>query len=61
MTIITDPLFYLLAIPAITAHRLRKVGVPGVGMITTPLLSLTIPPLQAAPIMMTILLCHDDI
>ena len=45
MTIITDPLFYLLAIPAITALGLGKGGFAGVGMISTPLLALTMPPL----------------
>ena len=50
MTIITDPLFYLLAIPAITALGLGKGGFAGVGMISTPLLALTMPPLQAAAI-----------
>ena len=61
MTIITDPLFYLLAIPAITALGLGKGGFAGVGMISTPLLALTMPPLQAAAILLPILLCQDAI
>ena len=61
MTIITDPLFYLLAIPAITALGLGKGGFAGVGMISTPLLALTMPPLQAAAILLPILLCQDVI
>ena len=56
MTIITDPLFYLLTIPAITALGLGKGGFAGVGMISTPLLALTMPPLQAAAILLPILL-----
>jgi uncharacterized protein len=58
---ITDPLFYLLAIPAITALGLGKGGFAGVGMISTPLLALTMPPLQAAAILLPILLIQDVI
>ncbi len=61
MTIVTDPLFYLLAIPAIVALGLGKGGFAGVGMISTPLLALTMPPLQAAAILLPILLCQDAI
>ena len=61
MTLITDPLFYLLAIPAIIALGLGKGGFAGVGMISTPLLALTMPPLQAAAILLPILLCQDAI
>src|SRR5258705_502848 len=39
MNIITDPLFYLLAIPAILALGLGKGGFAGVGMISTRLLA----------------------
>ena len=61
MTIITDPLFYLVAIPAIVALGLGKGGFAGVGMISTPLLALTVPPLQAVAILLPILLCQDAI
>ena len=61
MTIISDPLFYLLAIPAILALGLGKGGFAGVGMISTPLLALTVPPLQAVAILLPILLCQDAI
>jgi uncharacterized protein len=61
MTIITDPLFYLLAAPAILLLGLGKGGFAGVGMISTPLLALTMPPLQAAAILLPILLCQDVI
>ena len=61
MTIISDPLFYLLAIPAILALGLGKGGFAGVGMISTPLLALTVPPLQAAAILLPILLIQDAI
>src|SRR5262245_46110042 len=52
MPIVTDPLFYLLAIPAVTLLGLGKGGFAGVGMISTPLLALVLPPLQAAAILL---------
>src|SRR5438105_7492368 len=61
MTIISDPLFYLLAIPAITALGLGKGGFAGIGMISTPLLALRMPPLQAAAILLPILIVQDVI
>ena len=61
MTIVTDPLFYLLCIPAVLALGLGKGGFAGVGMISTPLLALTMPPLQAAAILLPILLIQDAI
>jgi len=58
---ITDPLFYLLALPAVTLLGLGKGGFAGVGMIATPLLALAVPPLQAAAIVLPILLVQDII
>ena len=58
---ITDPIFYLLALPAITLLGLGKGGFAGIGMAAAPLLSLYIPPLQAAAILLPILLCQDVI
>ena len=58
---ITDPLFYLLAIPAIILLGLAKGGFAGIGMISTPLLALAVPPLQAAAILLPILLIQDVI
>jgi uncharacterized membrane protein YfcA len=59
MTFVTDPLFYLLAIPAVTLLGLGKGGFAGVGMISTPLLALVLPPLQAAAILLPILMVQD--
>jgi uncharacterized membrane protein YfcA len=61
MTIVTDPLFYLLAIPAVTLLGLGKGGFAGVGMIAAPLLALVLPPLQAAAILLPILIVQDAI
>ena len=59
MTIITDPLFYLFAIPAVVLLGLSKGGFSSVGMVATPLLALTLPPLQAAAILLPIILLQD--
>src|SRR5499426_581083 len=61
MTIFTDPLFYLLAVPAVTLLGLGKGGFAGVGMIAAPLLALALPPLQAAAILLPILIVQDAI
>jgi hypothetical protein len=59
--VITDPIFYLLALPAVTALGLGKGGFAGIGMAATPLLALHLPPLQAAAIMLPLVLCQDVI
>lgn len=56
---ITDPFFYLLAIPAVTVLGLGKGGFVGIGMIATPMLALAVPPLQGAAILLPILICQD--
>ena len=61
MNVITDPLFYPLAIIAVTALGLGKGGFAGVGVMATPLLATILPPLQAAAILLPILLCQDAI
>ncbi len=61
MSVITDPWFYLLAIPAITILGIGKGGFSGIGMISTPLMALAIPPLQAAAIVQPILIVQDAI
>src|ERR1043165_5021301 len=59
MTIITDPLFYAVAIPAVIFLGLSKGGFSGVGMVSTPLVALIMPPLEAAAILLPILLVQD--
>lgn len=58
---ITDPLFWLLVIPSVTALGFAKGGFTGLGMISTPLLALVMPPLEAAAILLPILLLQDAI
>jgi len=59
MTLITDPLFYVVAVPAVIFLGLAKGGFAGVGMISTPLLALIMPPLEAAAFLLPILLVQD--
>jgi uncharacterized membrane protein YfcA len=59
MPIISDPVFYLAAIPAVTFLGVSKGGFAGVGLLATPLLALVIPPLQAAAILLPILILQD--
>lgn len=58
---ITNPLFYLVAIPAVTLVGLAKGGFAGLGMISTPLLALVVPPLEGAAILLPILIVQDAI
>ncbi len=59
MTIITDPLFYLLAVPAVVALGLSKGGFAGAGQMATPMLALAMPPLEAAAILLPIMMAQD--
>jgi uncharacterized membrane protein YfcA len=56
---IVDPLFYVAAIPAVILVGLAKGGFAGLGLLSLPLLALVAPPLQAASIMMPILIVQD--
>ncbi|MBB4041106.1 hypothetical protein GGR34_002769 [Microvirga flocculans] len=56
---ITDPLFYAAAIPAVTLLGLAKGGFSGLGMLSLPLMALVASPVQAAAIMLPILIVQD--
>jgi len=56
---LTDPTFYLAAIPAVILLGLAKGGFAGVGAIAMPLLALVISPVQAAAILLPILIVQD--
>ncbi len=56
---ITDPIFYLFAIPAVILVGIGKGGFSGVGLLSVPLMALVVPPLQAASIMLPILMAQD--
>ena len=59
--IITDPVFYVLAVPAVLALGLAKGGFAGVGLVATPLVSVYLHPLEAAALLLPILICQDII
>ena len=59
VAVITDPLFYALAIPAVVALGLSKGGFAGVGQMATPMLALVMPPLEAAAIFLPIMIVQD--
>src|SRR5687768_9208656 len=59
MTIITDPPFYAFAVPAVIMLGLSKGGFSGMGMAATPLLALVLPPLEAAAMLLPIILLQD--
>lgn len=56
---ITDPLFYAAAIPAVTLMGLAKGGFSGLGLLSLPLMALVVSPVQAAAITLPILIVQD--
>ena len=58
---ITDPLFYAAAIPAVVPLGLAKGGFSGLGLLSLPLVSLVLSPVQAAAIILPILLVQDAV
>lgn len=57
----TDPLFYALALPAIVLLGLSKGGFVGVGALALPILALVMSPVQAAAVMLPLLLVQDAV
>ena len=57
---ITDPFFYIVAVPAVFLVGLSKGGLGGaMAVIAVPLIALAVPPVQAAAIMLPILIIMD--
>jgi uncharacterized protein len=57
--VITDPLFYAAAIPAVMIMGLAKGGLSGISVLSVPLLTLVVSPVQAASITLPILMVQD--
>jgi uncharacterized membrane protein YfcA len=57
--VIQDPIFYLLAAPAVILLGFSKGGLAGVGSLALPLMALVIDPVQAAAILLPILIAQD--
>jgi hypothetical protein len=60
-SLITEPMFYVIAVPAVIFLGLSKGGFSAVGTAATPLLALYLPPLEAAALLLPILLSQDVI
>ena len=61
-TMIIDSFFYVCAIPAVLIFGLQKGGFGGgIGVISVPLMSLAVSPIQAASILLPILLVMDGV
>jgi uncharacterized membrane protein YfcA len=56
---IENPLFYAAAVPAVALMGLSKGGFSGLGLLSLPLMTLTVSPVQAAAIMLPILIVQD--
>ena len=61
MTVITDPLFYVVAMPAVMFLGLSKGGFSGIGMVATPLVAIVMGPLEAAALLLPIILIQDAV
>lgn len=59
MTLITDPLFYVVAVPAVMFLGLSKGGFSSIGMVSTPLVAIVMGPLEAAALLLPIILVQD--
>ena len=56
---LTDPLFYAVAIPAVILLGLAKGGFAGIGVVAVPMMALAVSPVMAASITLPILLVQD--
>ena len=56
---IDDPWFYAAALPAVFLMGLSKGGFAGISTLSMPLMALVLPPLEAAAIMLPILMAQD--
>ncbi|MCP8939790.1 sulfite exporter TauE/SafE family protein [Alsobacter sp. SYSU M60028] len=56
---ISEPFFYLVAVPAVVLMGLSKGGFSGLGLLSMSMLSLAVSPVKAAAIMLPILIVQD--
>lgn len=59
LSLIPDPLFWICAVFAVITTGISKGGLGGLGILAVPVMSLTISPVQAAGIMLPILIVMD--
>lgn len=60
-TILHDPLFWLLGVPAVILMGLGKGGFIGFGTLAMPMIALVVPPVQAAAIVLPLLIVQDAV
>ncbi len=58
---LTDLMFYAVAIPAVALYGLSKGGLAGVSLLAVPLMSLVMSPVQAAAILLPVLVVQDAV
>ncbi len=57
---LTDPWFYLVAVPAVLLYGIAKGGFGGaISIVSVPMMALMMPPTQAAAILLPILVVMD--
>lgn len=59
LSLITDPVFFVAAIFAVTIVGLAKGGFSGIGLMAVPILSLVVSPIQGAAILLPVMLMQD--
>jgi uncharacterized protein len=59
--LLTDPWFYATALPAVTLYGFSKGGFSGVSLLSIPLMSLVMSPVQAATILLPVLIVQDAV
>lgn len=59
--IVNDPFFWLLGIPAVVLLGLGKGGFIGVGTLAIPLMAQAVPPVQAAAVLLPLLIVQDAV
>lgn len=57
--LLTNPIFYAVAIPAVVIMGLAKGGFTGLSMLSVPMMTLVMPPVQAAAVTLPILIAQD--
>jgi uncharacterized protein len=58
---LTDPAFYAVSLPAVILYGLSKGGFAGISLLAIPLMALVVPPVQAAAILLPVLLVQDAV
>lgn len=58
---LTDPAFYAVSLPAVILYGLSKGGFSGISLLAIPLMSLVLSPVQAAAILLPVLLVQDAV